>query len=128
MNISISKSSHTSVYDKARRAATTLAGMTVPVIIKLQMAFAANVKESGTTWLKVVFQVLGAIGAIGGLVMGIMSLISFAEAKSEGEGPGMAKAKNGIIGAVILLGVGIAIYVAADTLSSKVSSLIDFNV
>ena len=42
MNISISKSSHTSVYDKARRAATTLAGMTVPVIIKLQMAFAEN--------------------------------------------------------------------------------------
>ena len=127
MNNSVSKSSRGPIFDKARRAVTTLAGMTVPVIIKLQMAFAEEFKTTGQSWLKIVFQVLGGIGVIGGLIMGVMSILAFAEAKSEGGGPEMAKAKNGIIGAIILLGVGIAIYAAAGGLSEKVADLISFD-
>ena len=128
MNNSLSKSSNSPVFDRARRVVTTLAGMGTLALVKMQMAFALDAKTEGTSWLQIVFKVLGAIGVIGGLILGIMSIISFAEAKSEGEGPGMAKAKNGIIGAIILLGVGIGIYVAAPTLSSKVADMISFEI
>ena len=109
-------------FSRARMTLATILGVIGAFFLNSQVVFAAadsNVVSIAT----MIFKVLGAIGIIGGLIMGIMGIMAYAEAKSEGEGPAMSKAKNQVIGAIILLAVGGAIFGTSGTLANTVANI-----
>lgn len=83
----------------------------------VEPAFAANEAKN---LMEMIIKILGALSIIAGAIIGFTGLMAYAEAKSEGEGPAMAKAKNQLTSAVMLVLLG----GSAAALASKFASLI----
>lgn len=86
------------------------------VIVLSNPAFAGN----GAELFKAIVKVLGALSTAGGAIYGIIGLIAYAEAKSEGEGPAMAKAKNQLVGAVMLMALGVAMIAGSSAIAGMI--------
>lgn len=99
-------------------AAGSLSGMAATMTVA-----GAIDKDAASGFIETIIELIGAAAIIGGIIIGIMGFVAYAEAKSEGEGPGMSKATNKIIGAIILLAVGIAIEIAAPDLAGLLSDI-----
>ncbi len=85
------------------------------------VAFAEG--PDGGQILSIAIKVLGGIAIVGGGIRLVTGLMAYSEAKEEGEGPAMAKAKGQITAAVILAGVG----TAAITFSGPVADWVDIS-
>lgn len=83
-----------------------------------QTAFAVD-----TTLFTTIVKALGGISIAGAAVMAIFGAIAYADAKSEGEGPAMAKAKNQVTGAIMLAVVGIALTAGASTIAGTIKDI-----
>ena len=81
-------------------------------------AFAAD-----TTLFTTIVKALGGISIAGAAIMAIFGAIAYAEAKSEGEGRAMSKAKNQITAAVMLAIVGIALTAGATTIAGTIKDI-----
>lgn len=89
------------------------------VMILGNVAFAA---DEGKSLFTNIVKILGALALAAGAITAIMGAIAYAEAKSEGEGPAMAKAKNQITGAVMLGILGGCLTGFATQISSLIAS------
>lgn len=87
------------------------------IMILGNVAFAGN---EGKTLFTNIVKLIGAAALAGGAIAGVMGVVAYGEAKSEGEGPAMAKAKNQITGAIILVVIGVCLEGFAGTLSSLI--------
>lgn len=83
------------------------------------VAFAAGASDLFT----VIVKALGGIALAGAAIWAVMGAIAYGEAKTDGEGPEMKKAKNQIVGAIILAVVGGALAAGASQIGSLVSNI-----
>ena len=86
-----------------------------------RFVFAADAKEI----IELVVKVMGIIAGILGVLTTVMGAMAYAEAKSEGEGPAMAKAKNQIAGGAGLLIIAGVLEVFAGQLADMVTLSLD---
>lgn len=84
-----------------------------------QTAFAAT----DTTLFTTIVKALGGVSIAGAAIWAIMGFIAYGEAKTDGEGPEMKKAKNQITGAIILAVVGLALSAGASTIAGTIKDI-----
>ena len=89
-------------------------------LILKNIAFAA---ETNTSLFKTIVSALGGLAIASAAINGVMGAIAYAEAKSEGEGPGMSKAKNQIVAAILLGIVGAALAGGASTIEATIGNI-----
>lgn len=88
----------------AMTTAMVVCAMAMPVL-----SAAAEGEDNGAkAIMKTIIGAIFAVAIVAGVITGALGIVAYGEAKSEGAGPEMAKAKNQIVGAIILLALGVA--------------------
>ncbi len=119
------KNLHTGIQanERLRNAYMTACGF-MTVFAAKATAFAAG--GDATEVFTLVIRILGGIAIIKGAISTYSGLTSYADAKTEGEGPKMARAKDEISGAIILVAIGLVAEGFAGQLAGLISSAISF--
>ena len=86
------------------------------------VAFAAG----GAEIFKLIVQVLGGFCLASAAIQAITGFIAYSEAKSDADGPAMAKAENKIKSAVLIGILGAALSLGSTTLASFINDSIKF--
>ena len=96
-----------------------LSMMVMGTMLLGNIAFAGD----GQELFKTIVKALGGISIAGAAIIAVFGAIAYAEAKSEGEGPAMSKAKNQIQAAVMLAIVGVALTAGATSIAGLVKDI-----
>lgn len=83
-----------------------------------QTAFAVD-----TTLFTTIVKALGGVCIAGAAIWAVMGFIAYGEAKADGEGPEMKKAKNQLTGAIVLGIVGVALTAGAATIGGTIKDI-----
>ena len=101
----------TSIVSKIGNKVNELQSKATPYIAAVSTGLAMGVTQN-VGWAAVssiISTVLCIVCSVGGGINALTGGVAFAEAKSEGDGPALTKAKNQLAGGAALIAVGVAI-------------------
>ena len=96
--------------------ATAIVGASMMQNVALAAADAAKLFET-------IVKVFGGLLIAGATIRAVMGLSAYTEAKSEGEGPEMSKAKNQITASIMAIALGIALEGGASSIGSMIGKI-----
>lgn len=104
----------TSIVSKIGNKVNELQSKATPYIAAVSTGLAMGVTQNvgwaaGSSVASIISTVLCIICSVGGGINALTGGVAFAEAKSEGDGPALTKAKNQLAGGAALIAVGVAI-------------------
>lgn len=109
------------VKTKIKESAPALVATAIIGVSMMQnVAFAAG---DASKLFETIVKVFGGLLIAGSAIRAVMGLSAYTEAKSEGEGPEMSKAKNQITASIMGIALGVALEGGAGSIGSMISKI-----